>query len=167
MSEGFWRRCSSCKKEIAFSVPYWICSVSSCNRKGSSYVFCTVGCWDAHLPTMRHREAWAEEQRAPATAPAAAESTQGAGKRTVIRRTPSPGAAPKPSTPAPPGGRNDAPREMLIVASKLKAYVRARSGMNTSDGVMEELSERVRALCDDAIDRAREEGRKTVMDRDF
>ena len=61
MTESFWRRCSSCKKEIAFGAPHWICSVSSCNRKGSSYVFCSVGCWDAHVPIMRHREAWAEE----------------------------------------------------------------------------------------------------------
>ena len=84
-------------------------------------------------------------------------------KRTVIRHAQAAGA----STPAPVGGRNDAPRDVLIVASKLKAYVRARSGMNTSDGVIAELSDRVRALCDDAIDRAREEGRKTLMDRDF
>ena len=56
---------------------------------------------------------------------------------------------------------------MLIVASKLKQYIRARADMNTSDSVMEVLSRRVRALCDDAIARARADGRKTVMDRDF
>ena len=61
----------------------------------------------------------------------------------------------------------DVPRDILIVASKLKKYIRARSGMNTSDSVMDVLSARVRTLCDDAIVRAHEDGRKTVMDRDF
>jgi len=61
----------------------------------------------------------------------------------------------------------DVPREVLIVASKLKQYVKARSGLNTSDAVMERLSDLVRRLCDDAIMRASEEGRKTLMDRDF
>jgi histone H3/H4 len=57
--------------------------------------------------------------------------------------------------------------EILVVVSKLKAYIRARSEMNTSDSVMETLSDLVRRLCDDAIDKARAAGRKTVMDRDF
>jgi hypothetical protein len=59
------------------------------------------------------------------------------------------------------------PREVLIVVSKLKAYVKARSGMNTSDGAMDVLSDIVRELCDAAIRKAAAEGRKTVMDRDF
>jgi histone H3/H4 len=57
--------------------------------------------------------------------------------------------------------------DVLIVVSKLKAYVRAASGMNTSESVIEVLSDRVRALCDQAIEQARAAGRKTVMDRDF
>jgi hypothetical protein len=61
----------------------------------------------------------------------------------------------------------EVPREILIVVSKLKSYVRARSGMNTSDGVFDVLSDSVRALCDEAIRSARRDGRKTVMDRDF
>jgi histone H3/H4 len=39
--------------------------------------------------------------------------------------------------------------------------------MNTSDSVMQALSRQVRRLADDAILRAGEAGRKTVMDRDF
>lgn len=39
--------------------------------------------------------------------------------------------------------------------------------MNTSGGVMDVLSDYVRVLCDRAIDNARADGRKTVMDRDF
>lgn len=58
-------------------------------------------------------------------------------------------------------------KEVLVVASKLKNYIRSKSGMNTSASVMEKLSEQVRNLCDRAIERARADGRKTVMDRDF
>lgn len=158
MTETFWRRCSSCKSEIAFGAPHWICSVSSCNRKGSSFVFCSVGCWDAHVPVVRHREAWAEEQRTPMS-----REEPDAPKRTIIRHQPPPGAPAKPASAA----TKALPQDILVVASKLKAYVRARSGMNTSEGVFTELSDRIRALCDDAIDRAREEGRKTLKDRDF
>jgi histone H3/H4 len=57
--------------------------------------------------------------------------------------------------------------EILIVASKLKNYVRAKSGMNTSGAVVEVLSAKVRGLCDQAIENAKRDGRKTVMDRDF
>jgi hypothetical protein len=66
-----------------------------------------------------------------------------------------------------PARSAEAPREILIVASKLKSYVRTRSGMNTSDSVLDLLSDSVRALCDDAIRSARRDGRKTVMERDF
>ncbi len=57
--------------------------------------------------------------------------------------------------------------EVLVVVSKLKKYIRARSGMKTSDGVAAVLSDRIRRLCDDAIENARADGRKTVKDRDF
>ena len=162
IDEQFWRRCSSCKRELRFDAPYWTCSVTTCNRKGSAFVFCSVACWNAHVPTMRHRESWAEEQRSPTREHWAAEAAA------AIRPEPA-ATAPRSSTasasaPAPSG---EVPHDVLIVASKLKQYIRARSGMNTSDSVMEILSRRVRALCDDAITRAAEDGRKTVMDRDF
>jgi histone H3/H4 len=57
--------------------------------------------------------------------------------------------------------------ETLIVASKLKNYIRAKSGMNTSGAVIEVLSGKVRQLADQAIEAAKRDGRKTVMDRDF
>jgi histone H3/H4 len=59
------------------------------------------------------------------------------------------------------------PNDVLIVASKLKNYIRAKSGMNTSGSVIEKLSEIVRRECDKAIEAAKQDGRKTVMDRDF
>lgn len=62
---------------------------------------------------------------------------------------------------------DELPREVLVVVSKLKAYIRARSGFNTSDGVTDMLSDHLRRLCDLAIDNASVESRKTVLDRDF
>ncbi|MBS1963816.1 MAG: hypothetical protein JST04_16520 [Bdellovibrionales bacterium] len=60
-----WKKCSSCKKPIAFKALYWVCNVSTCNRKRTGLAFCTVACWDAHQPMMNHRESWAEERKAP------------------------------------------------------------------------------------------------------
>jgi len=57
--------------------------------------------------------------------------------------------------------------DVLVVASKLKSYIREKSGMNTSASVLTALSDRIRELCDQAIESARKDGRKTVKDRDF
>ncbi len=57
--------------------------------------------------------------------------------------------------------------ETLVVASKLKSYIREKSGMNTSAAVIDVLSNKLRRLCDEAVERAKQDGRKTVMDRDF
>jgi hypothetical protein len=64
-------------------------------------------------------------------------------------------------------GDGDTGQEVLIVVSKLKKYIRARSGMNTSDAVVPVLSDHLRKLCDEAVANATRDGRKTVMDRDF
>jgi histone H3/H4 len=58
-------------------------------------------------------------------------------------------------------------KEVLVVISKVKSYIRAKSSMNTSDAVTEALSELVRTTCDQAIEKAKSEGRKTVMARDI
>ena len=57
--------------------------------------------------------------------------------------------------------------EILVVASKLKNYIRSKSDMNTSASVMEVVSDRIREMCDQAIENARNDKRKTVKDRDF
>ncbi len=57
-------------------------------------------------------------------------------------------------------------KEVLVVASKVKNYIREQSGMNTSAGVFDVLSDRLREICDQAIESARRDGRKTVKDRD-
>ena len=59
------------------------------------------------------------------------------------------------------------PTDILVVASKLKDYVRERSGFNTSDRVMLVLSDVLRKLCDQAVQSARKSGRDTVIDRDL
>ena len=167
-----WRRCSSCKQEIACGATYWTCSVSTCNRKRTALAFCTVSCWDAHLPVARHRESWAEEQRAPReperneaapsrSAPSggsAGGSNPSSGSNVQKRRR-----LVRPDTPKSDG----IPREVLIVTSRLKDYVRARAGFSTSERVLGPLSEIVRKVCDEAIANASREGRKTILDRDI
>jgi hypothetical protein len=173
-----WRLCSSCKKELPFESVYYACSVSTCNRKRMALTFCSLPCFEAHVPTVRHREAWAEQQRAPTLAqfereqaeeaePASAAPARAAPAPTAQRRVISPTARSEDEDTDSELVQEGLPREILIVVSKLKAYVRARSGMNTSDAVMEILSDRVRQLCDAAIRHAATEGRKTVLPRDL
>jgi len=62
---------------------------------------------------------------------------------------------------------DSAEKEVLLVVSKLKNYIRTNAAMNTAGNVAPVLSDLVRTLCDQAIERARKDGRKTVKDRDF
>ena len=172
MSETeFFRLCTTCKKPIAFGANYMQCSVSTCNRNKLAQFFCSLACWDAHLPEARHRDAWAEPMKAPtreaflreqqeeqdrearSTARERAMSDEADKRRRIV------GAA--------AASAEDLPQDVLVVVSKLKAYVKARSGMNTSDGVVDVLSNKIRQLCDAAIEVAHADGRKTVLDRDF
>ncbi len=66
MSDG-WKVCSVCRKAIGFGQVYYVCNVSTCNRKRTALYFCSVACCDAHLPEARHRDAWAEVKTAPAS----------------------------------------------------------------------------------------------------
>ena len=58
-------------------------------------------------------------------------------------------------------------KEVLVVASKVKAYIKKKAGMSTSASVMEALTSKVEELCNQAIENAQGDRRKTVMDRDF
>jgi len=62
---------------------------------------------------------------------------------------------------------NDSEKEVLVVVSKLKKYVRSAYGMSTSGNVASVLSDSVRQRCAQAVERAKADGRKTLMDRDF
>lgn len=157
-----WRRCSACKGPIPVGATYWVCNVSTCNRRRTGLAFCSVSCWEVHLPTANHREAWALERTAPdrpeAGAPAA-EKAPGASERAKRRILPKP-------TGRPSEAAGDA-ADTLIVASRLKDYIRARSGFNTSDRVLAPLSDIIREVCEEAIRNAGREGRRTVLDRDI
>ena len=159
--KAVWRPCSSCKKPIHVNTKYYVCSVSTCTGPRTNYVFCSVPCFERHLPIARHRDAGAVEMTAPrdaASVPAGEAKPQQAQGNRVYAAAP----AAKPATAS-----AKLPRETLIIASRLKEYVHARSEYNTSGSVMDVLSDHVRIVCDRAIDNARAEGRKTVMDRDF
>ncbi len=150
LAQDLWKKCSTCKSPIGFKKKYYVCSVSSCNGLRTGYVFCKMECWESHLPGARHRDAAAVSMESPA-------ASANGGVRRMITAGAAPATYVKPHIP----------KEILIVASKLKDYIKARSDMNTSADVMEVLSDFVRAKCDEAIDNARQEGRKTVLDRDI
>ena len=61
---------------------------------------------------------------------------------------------------------DELPKDVLVVMSKLKAYVRARSGMNTSDTVSGILPAHLRQLCNEPIRHAARGARKTLLHRD-
>ena len=178
--ETTWRRCSTCKKPIVFGSGYYACSVSTCNRRGALFVFCSVACWDGHVPVMRHRDAWAAEETAPTVDEWARQQEDERAHETPVPANDKPNArAPRRETVASPSadsGRSPrvrlqpgaaGPRDVLVVVSKLKLYIRATADMHTSDDVVEVLSDRLRDLCDAAVEQARVAARKTVMARDF
>src|SRR5665648_180142 len=109
MELNYWRKCGSCKKEIGFNTIYQTCSVSSCSKMA----FCSVDCWDMHVPIMNHKNAWAEEARSPSKASTQSEQPV---RRIVVQN----------STPQNASFNKSSPMdtEILIVASKLKQYVK-------------------------------------------
>jgi len=178
--------CSACRKQIGFRTIHWVCSVSTCNRSRTRLVFCSVACWDSHLATLRHREAWAVEATSPSREEHARLETEAelgsapspsSPSAPLVRPAAPPRAAPQmaasapaPSVTAHAGGpalsSGYAHDDVLVVVSKVKKYIRDRSGMNTSDAVADALGDHVRSVCDEAIRTAARDGRKTVLDRD-
>ena len=154
MEQNFWRKCGNCKKEILFGMAYQKCSISSCRK----YAYCSVDCWSIHDSVMGHKNAYAEEQRAPYKDQLEEVSTPRR-KKIIINSKKEQNISSSTSS------KFD--RDVLIVASKLKKYVKDRHDLNTSANVMDKLSDLVRDLVDHAIEKARKEGRKTLMDRDF
>ena len=57
--------------------------------------------------------------------------------------------------------------EVVVVASKVKNYIKTNSELSTSAEVYNVLSQKVRELCDQAIESAKNAKRKTVMAKDF
>lgn len=145
-----WKKCNTCGSNIPYGGTYQRCSVSSCRK----FAFCSVDCWSTHDELENHKSSYAEEEQAPM---AGVESRE---PRRILVKAGSRSDEAK-------GSRGDVPRDILIVASKLKAYVKAKHDLNTSANVMDALSDIVRFHVDKAVEKAREEGRKTLMDRDF
>ncbi len=59
--------CATCRKLIALGATAYRCSVASCNAGRMKLRFCSVACWEKHVPTARHRKAsWIAEERAGA-----------------------------------------------------------------------------------------------------
>lgn len=180
--DGTWKHCNICKSPIAFQAEYFVCSVSTCNRKRTGLNFCSLSCFEAHLPTARHRDAWAERQQAPSAsewrATLAAEAAADAPAARATGPLQSPAAKPEPQKAepqkaeaqagaAPKGEGPTDDHEILVVVSKLKKYVRDWSGMSTSDAAMNVLSDHLREMCREATRNAGADGRRTVLDRDF
>ncbi len=163
-TQSFWKKCSSCKKEIGFKTKYYVCSVSTCTGERTGYVFCSIQCFEVHLPGAKHRDAGAVEKMSPATAAAALAPTspEGTPQRRIIATT---SGASVPSATG--GGKSPMGNEVLVVVSKMKQYIRDVSDMNTSEDVNQVISHMIRLQLDRAIEHARREGRKTVMARDF
>jgi hypothetical protein len=118
---------------------------------------------------MNHRDAGAFEKRSPsesewkAQQASATEPTQPAQSRTSMPSQTAP--RPSSSTSAQVSAANPS-QEILVVVSKVKEYIRSKSGMNTSDAVMARLSTWVTRWCNDSIRIAQQHDRKTVLDRD-
>ncbi|MDB4952804.1 MAG: hypothetical protein JWO36_373 [Myxococcales bacterium] len=186
-----WLKCSACKNPITFGANHWVCSVSTCNRSRMRLVFCTVSCWDSHVAILRHRDAWAVDAKAPskdqwerelaAMPPEPEPAPKPAGPPAVRRMVSDTPSAPLRSAPPPAAQTSahppttsatgihlqEAEHDILIVVSKVKKYIKDRSGMNTSDAVVDLLSDHIRAICDDGIRAAARDDRKTVLERDL
>lgn len=145
-----WKKCNSCGNEIEMGEAYQRCSVSNCRK----FAFCSVDCWSLHNEHENHKSAYAEEETAPMS------SDDNREPRRVLVKAPSTSSSNSSSHGA-------IPRDILIVTSKLKAYVKAKHDLNTSGNVTDALSDIVRFHVDKACEKAKQDARKTLMDRDF
>jgi LSD1 subclass zinc finger protein len=49
--------CATCRKLIPPGTNAIRCTVASCNTGRMKLRFCSVNCWEKHVPTARHRKA--------------------------------------------------------------------------------------------------------------
>ncbi len=158
MTQNFWKKCSSCKKPISLNSKYYECSVSTCTGERTGYVFCSIPCFEVHLPGARHRSAGAVEKKSPMTVSPVNEAP----KRIIVQNSATSTTAPNTQLK-----KSSMENEVLVVVSKMKQYIKDVSDMNTSEDVNQVISHMIRIQLDRAIEQARREGRKTVMARDF
>jgi len=60
-----------------------------------------------------------------------------------------------------------AEKEILVVSSKVKNYIKKNGELKCSAKVFEALSDKIREMCDNAIENAKNDKRKTVQEKDF
>jgi len=106
------------------------------------------------VPGARHKNAGAVEETAPK---AGTESKTPAPRRRLIVSDKLSGLSNKQKS------KGD---EILVIASRFKDFIKEQSEFNTSASVMNEISDHLRHIAMQAIDNAREDGRKTVMEQD-
>ena len=162
-NKTYWKKCSTCKKELPFGTAYYICSVSTCQGKRTGLHFCSVECWDAHLGFARHRDAGALDAKTPTREEYLATledaSAPGENRRILVRPAGIASSA---------ASMNDSENvETLVVVSKVKQLIRDQSDMNTSQCAIDALTQKVVQECRKAIENAKVAGRKTVMGRDI
>ncbi|MDX9724661.1 MAG: hypothetical protein RBU37_28185 [Myxococcota bacterium] len=107
------------------------------------------------MPQERHREAWAIEKRSPS--------------REEVEQTSVKQASAAQAEASALASAADAPKEILVVASRYQGYLGERLGAEcrVERSLLHRLSEALRELCDDGIVKARADGRKTLMARDL
>jgi hypothetical protein len=149
MEKNYWRKCGRCKQEISWGGTYQQCSVSSCRK----FAYCSVDCWSVHNSVMGHMSAYAQEEKVPNK-----NGDIGIRRKIIISAKQSSALS---------SVASNVELDVLIVASKLKKYVKDRHNLSTSANVIDRLSELVRDLVDGAVVEVRQEERKTLMDRDF
>ena len=57
--------------------------------------------------------------------------------------------------------------DVLVVTSKVKKFIKEKGDCNTSAETVDVLSKAIEKLCEKGIERAKQDGRKTVMARDI
>ena len=167
-------------------MPLVFCSVICWDSHLSSVRHRDAGAIEAKAPSKAQWEKEladeAEKPAAPARPAPTPDSVQAVHRRSDETR---PNVAPPPPPaaterrvvvatppPAPAAASGDVAlsdavdKDVLVVVSKLKKYIKDRSGFNTSDQIVDLLSDHVRAICDEAIRCAARNDRKTVLERD-
>ena len=170
-AQAYFKKCSSCKKEIPYASSYYVCSVSTCRHKRKGFHFCSVPCWDAHLGYANHREAWAVEETAPAAAKIATKASSadsnaaGREPRRAVVSDSQPVTAGRTASVAEQAKAITA--DTLVVVSKVKKLIKEQAGFSTSQCCIDALTQKVVEESLKGIANARSAERKTVMGRDI
>ena len=165
--DNVWKKCSVCKKDIPFDSKYYECSVSTCTGKRTGFVFCSVACWDVHVPGARHRsDAGAISMMSPSRRQHEQEIARTEQKKEAMGKVQDGPSGARRIAVRPGQDHSQIETDVLVVVSKVKKYIKDKGDMNTGGAVMDILTEHIIAVCDRSIENARREGRKTVLDRD-